>query len=497
VEVTPEAGTALHAELGALRGRTLHRAVRASVVARRVVYGGTAAYALLFVAAAVIHFESFHAPFTDLGSMAQALWSTAHGHFLECTNLTGRQSTRLGGHVDPFLALLVPLWFVWASPLMLSVFQVLAVATGALPVFWLARKHLKSDRAAVHFALAYLLFPATQFNAFTTTSGFHPVSIAIPLILFAIWFLDEDRLLLFAVFALLAASTKEEIPVAVGCLGIWYAARSGRRLLGLAIFSFGLVVTLVDFLVIIPHYSPSGIDPFAARYSNVGTTPGGILHKSVTDPMAIVHAVATGHKLLYVVLLLGPFLGLWLRAPLLFLGAVPDLAINLLSQKTDQTVIAYHWTAGIVPFTIAASVLGLARTKKNSDSMSLYALIGCAMIAVVSPITISLMRGDLRAALPNDTRAAKVHAIHLIPADARVAATNQLATNVSGRRYVYVYPFALRKANWILLDRNDNTYADTKGFARELRKLDTNRNWRLVYSSRGIEVLRRVTRAAS
>jgi uncharacterized membrane protein len=491
MEVTHEAGTALQAELGALRSRTLDRAAHASVTARRIVYAATAVYALLFVAAGVVHFESFHAAFTDLGSMGQAVWSTAHGHFLESTSMNGRQVTRLAGHVDPFLAVLVPLWLLWSSPLLLSVVQAVAVASGALPVYWLARKHLRSDRASVHFVLAYLLYPATQFGAFTATSGFHSVSMAIPFILYAIWFLDEDRLVPFAVFALLAASTKEEIPLAVGCLGIWYAARSGRRLLGLSIFLLGLAVTLVDFLVIIPHYSPSGIDPFAARYSEVGTTPTGIMHKAVTDPLAIVHAVATGHKLLYVVLLLGPFLGLWLRAPLLFLGAVPDLVVNLLSNKGDQTVIAYHWTAGIVPFTVAASILGLARTKRDPDSMSLYALVGAALIAVVSPITLIAFRGDLRAVLPNPTRSAKVHAIHLIPTDARVAASNQLATYVDGRRYVYIYPLATKKADWLLVDRNDNTYSDVKGYKRALRELDASREWRLLYSSHGVEVLRR------
>ena len=43
---------------------------------------------------------------------------------------------------------------------MLLVAQAVAVALGALPVFWLARKHLGSERAALGFALAYLLYPA-------------------------------------------------------------------------------------------------------------------------------------------------------------------------------------------------------------------------------------------------------------------------------------------------------------------------------------------------
>jgi uncharacterized membrane protein len=494
MDMAEEPGVVLQTDLRALRHRSLERTLRSAVVTRRVVYTGAAAYALLFVAAGVFHYLSFHAVFTDLGGMAQAVWSTAHGHFLEATSFTGEQRPRLGGHVDPFLALLVPLWWAWSSPLMLLVFQALAVSTGALPVYWLARKHLRSERAAAHFAFAYLLYPATQFNALTITSGFHSVSVAVPLILFAIWFLDEEKLLLFLLFAVLAATTKEEIPVAVGCLGIWFAVRTGRRLVGLGIFGAGLAVTVIDFLVIIPHYSASGVDPFVSRYSQVGTTPVGILKNAFTDPGAILHAVATGHKLLYVILLLGPFLGLWLRAPLVFLGAVPDLAINLLSAKGDQTVIAYHWTAGIVPFTVAASILGAARLKRDHDRLSLYVLVGAACFAVVSPITLGIARGDISGALTsNHTRAVKAHALGLIPDGAPVAASNQLATYLSGRRYIYIYPLHTRKALWMAIDRNDNTYSDSEGYRRAVHELDANigREWSLIYRSHGIEVLRR------
>ena len=73
--------------------------------------------------------------------------------------------------------------------------QAVAVALGAVPVFLLARKHLGSERAGLGFALVYLLYPPTQW---LVVDDFHPVALATPLLLGAIWFLDEDRLLPFA-----------------------------------------------------------------------------------------------------------------------------------------------------------------------------------------------------------------------------------------------------------------------------------------------------------
>jgi uncharacterized membrane protein len=459
-----------------------------AAVALRVVYAGTLAYAVLFVFAVVVQYSVFETPHADLGNMTQAVWNTLHGHFLETTSLNGgAQLDRLSFHVDPFLLVFAPLLWIWANPVLLPVLQALAVASGALPVFWLARKHLDSPRAGAHFAFAYLLYPATQFNAFTSTSSFHSVAIAVPLVLYAIWFLDEDRLVAFSAVALVACTTKEEIPLAIGCLGIWYAVRKGRRLFGLSVFGIGLAVTLANFLWVMPHFAHTGGNAFAGRYTAVGGTPTGIAHKLFSDPGAFLHDVATGHKAFYLVLLLVPFLGLWLLEPLLFLGAVPDLAINLLSSKTDQTSIPFHWTAGIVPFVVAASIFGAARFRRQADRLSLWVLAVVASIAIYSPLF----------SLPHNVRelgsplvAAKAHAVSLVPGEVPVSASNQLGGHLSERRYSYTFPYVGR-VKWIIVDAHDPTYIDAKDYKLLIRRYKADKAWRVLFSSHGIAVLRK------
>ena len=92
--------------------------------------------------------------------------------------------------------LLTPLWMVFPSPLTLAAAQAAAVALGALPVFWLGRRHLASDNAALLVSLAYLVYP---WLAWTALDAIHPVTFAIPLFLFGVWFLDGDRLWAFGV----------------------------------------------------------------------------------------------------------------------------------------------------------------------------------------------------------------------------------------------------------------------------------------------------------
>jgi uncharacterized membrane protein len=471
--------------VAAVRGRLWVERGEAAV-ALRVVYAGMATYTVLFVFAAIVHYAVFKEARFDLGDMVQSIWSTLHGHFLEGTTASGPQSDRLGFHVDPFLLLFVPLFWIWSSPVLLLVIQVLAVVSGALPVYWLARKHLDSPRVAAHFAFAYLLYPATQFNTFTIGDGFHSVSLALPLVLYAVWFLDEDRLVAFSLVALLACTTKEEIPLAIGCLGIWYAVRRGRRLFGLSVFAAGLAVTVFDLLWVIPHFSPTGADPFVGRYRSVGGTPGGMAHKLFTDPAVFVHAVATGHKAFYVIVLLVPFLGLWLLEPLLMLGAVPELVIDLLSSQGDQTSIGYQYTAGIAPFVIAASIFGAARFRGRALQLSLWVLVATGFVAVLSPI--NQLAHDTRT-LGSPVVSAKAHALGLVPAGVPVSASDQLGGYLSERRYIYMFP-RVRQASWIVVDVNDRTL-HISGLERRIRKYESSNAWRTVFSSHGVVVLRR------
>jgi uncharacterized membrane protein len=456
---------------------------------RVLVYSGTGLYALLFAAGAAAVYLSYQGSRLDLGDMTQAVWATAHGHPLRVTTPAGHEFIRLGAHVDPFLVLLVPLWLLWPSPLLLLVVQVLAVASGALPVWWLGRKHLDSAPAAAGFALAYLLAPATQYTALPD-SGPHPVCFALPLLLYAIWFLDNDRLVPFAIVAALAATTKEEIPLAVGCLGVWYALARGRRSVGAAILAAGLALTLVNFLVVIPHFSPTGANPFAGRYAAVGGSLGGMAHTLVTHPTAFVTEAATWHKLKYLGFVAGPLLAFWLLEPLLVVGALPDLVVNLLSGKPEQTSIVFQYSAGIGAFLVAAAVLGAARIRRWAVFAAAAVVVAAAVLAYIQTPLRRSARDIAEAHASNPVHAAKAHALSLVPAGVPVSATNKLAGYLSERRIVYVFPH-IGSARWLVLENDDQTYGPREADLAALAKVEASPRWRTVYSAQGVVVLRK------
>ncbi len=153
----------------------------------------------------------------DMGILDQAIWSTIHGQVLHQTVCNILHDTNCGGfngisrfglHFEPILFPVSLFYLIWADPRMLLILQVLVVATGAYPAFWLARLRLRNDLAAVAIALLYLLYPALQQ---ATGIDFHAVTFTASFLLFTLYFMYTRRTIWLFVFAVLSILCKEEI----------------------------------------------------------------------------------------------------------------------------------------------------------------------------------------------------------------------------------------------------------------------------------------------
>jgi uncharacterized membrane protein len=465
-----------------------------------LLWAAISAYACGFGALSILRYRSFNAGRFDLGNMTQAVWATAHGHPLAVTNLQGEQVSRLGSHVDPILVLFAPLWWLWPSPSMLLAAQAVAVAFGALPVFWLARKHVGSERAALGFALAYLLYPAVEW---LTLSEFHPVALACPLLLAAFWYLDEDRLVPFAVFAVLAALTKEEIPLVIAGMGVWYALSRRRLQAGGAIALLGAFVTAVSLALVLPHFNDGASSEFYGRYDAIGGSPREIVETAFIHPTRLLAAAFDWEGIRYLADLLLPLALFFAAAPLILVAAIPELGLNLLSATDTQTSIHHHYTAGLIPPLIVASVLGAGRLARG-DARRGVALATLA-VAVALGANYRLGAFPLWRSLPGagsyqasawqvstHDRVAE-RALRLIPEGDVVSATNSLGSHLSARRRFLSFPYVL-DAQWIAADETRPSYADRSdplATARGLARLRRSPQWRLVFSEDGVLVFQR------
>jgi uncharacterized membrane protein len=422
---------------------------------QRLTYVLVALYALTFAHLSVLQHQSHNTHAFDLGNMDQAVWNTANGRPFAFTNWEGGR-TRLAAHVEPILLPIALLYRLFSGPETLLVLQAVVISLGALPAFWLARDKLRNDFAAITFASAYLLAPELEA---ANLSDFHPVSLASSLLLFAFYFLHRDRYLLFALFALLAMMTKEQVPLSVACLGLYLVVVKRRPRLGWAVVGIALLYFLVAFFVVIPLNNPTGASPYLSRYDQLGSSPVEVVKTLLTEPGKAFPAEALPAKLLYLRELFAPVAFLAWLSPLTLLPALPDLVINLLSSYEPMYSGGSHYSAVIIPFIIIASIDGLAllgtliaRFTIRAVQPFFYAVSGVVLVLSVFSYYNSVVL-PLSDNFPTVTDHHRLlpEILANLPPDAAVSASTTLNPHVSRRQRLYLFP-DYQEAEYVLVD---------------------------------------------
>jgi uncharacterized membrane protein len=471
---------------------TLHR--HTLVVWTAIVVWTTAAFAKVRS-----EYEQYQLGRFDLGDMVQAVWSTLEGRPLENTLASGEQASRLAGHVDPILVLLTPLWLVVPSPLMLAAAQIAALGLGALPVFWLGRRHLGSNTAAMLMSIAYLAYP---WLAWTALDAMHPVTFAIPLLLYCVWFLDSDRLAAFVACGALALACGELIGLAVAALGVWYALARGRRRAGFAICAAGAVYTFVALFLVVPAVADGG-SPYFGFYERVGGSAAGVLQTAVTDPTVILSELFAGNVFLFALALAAPLAGLFILSPLAA-AALPTLAVYALADGTGPLDPRQHYLAAIVPFLVAGTVLGISRLrpKDHAPVAAMVVVVSSGLWAIFGPWDGAPAASSFWYQSDVSARhvAALDRAVALVPDDVPISTSNRVGGHFAARRYLYMFPI-LGNAEWIVLDTHDLWLPDERlpvlterppaHVAMLATRMQTDPRWKLVLEEDGVYVFRK------
>jgi len=309
---------------------------------------------------AILRYDTFKATAFDLGNMDQVLWNTIHGRLFQFTNQAidwYGPPTRLAIHFEPIILPLSLLYVFHADPHILLVFQTLALVSGALPVFLLTRRYLPEwPIVAALMATAYLLAPALLgLNIF----DFHPLSLATPLLLYAMLALTYKRYVWFLVACVLAASCKEDIPLVIALFGVLLIWKYKLPRLGITLIIGGLLWSFLAFKVIIPHFYPGvQANNYWYRYEALGSSPGAAIANLLIHPWLLFTTFFTLDRLFYLAGLIRSVGFISLLAPEWLLPTLPILAENLLSTDPLLYSGVYHYNAAIIPFVMLAAIHG-------------------------------------------------------------------------------------------------------------------------------------------
>ena len=396
-----------------------------------VVCAAITAYALYFSFTTVQIHRGIGTSAYDFGLYDQGIWLLSQGKTPFVT-LMGRNL--FGDHTSFILLPLVPLMWMFSSTSLLFVVQTLAIASGAIPIYAFARKHLESDALGCVFACTYLLYPAVSW---TNVENFHPDSFLGVFIATALWAAFNRKWRWYVGAVLLALMVKEDVVLVVAPIGVWVALRRDVRI-GVATVIGSIGAALICFLLVIRNLT-------GTAFRNSWRIPfggfGGLAKTALTSPRALLEHLTSDGRLTYLLQMLSPTAGLFFIAPSVALIAFVVMFSNIVSTFYYQYQIQYHYSLVIAPILVFGNVYAIGRLGKSARRKATL-VVGLASIVsafILAPLP--LAQNQLQKFPPGSPSVVAAHDLFAqIPSDAVISVFHPLSAQLARRERIYVFP---------------------------------------------------------
>ncbi len=434
---------------------------------------GIVLYIVYFTILSFLRYTNYYTGRFDLGNMAQTVWNTSQGRIFMISDPNGTETvSRLAFHADFILVLLAPFYLLWSDPRILLLIQTVVVAFGAYFLYKISREILSNKTVSIIIALSFLLNPSVQR---ANIYDFHAVVLATTFLLAAVFFLMRKKYLIFFVFAVLAALTKEQLWFVIALFGplLYFSHRKKLQGILLSIFSLGM------FYYLLWHAIPdaAGSAHFALSYfSEGGSSPSDILKRIIFSPGDSITTAFQEDRLAYYQKLLLPVGYLPLAFPFWLIFAAPDLVLNIFSDRSQLQQIYYQYTAVISSFLFLSVIYGIYTIRKFepripflffSSYLTIMTLLGAYLYG---PLPGAREANLAAITKPQEDREVLDRMLHQIPLAASVSASNNIASHLSERERIYVIPNGIGQADYVVIYKGrSNTNAKDSEILTDLR----------------------------
>ncbi|PRP90674.1 hypothetical protein ENSA5_62930 [Enhygromyxa salina] len=478
-----------------LRERELLARVGASTRAPPIALAAlTLGHCAMMIRLGVIRHRALESRIWDLGIFDNLLYHAAHGHWQTTTVLRGETFT--SAHVAPILQLLAPIYAIAPGPETLIAIQAVWLASGAIPIYLLA-VHVLDEWPArrwlgVVFGLSWLCHPSLHG---VTLFDFHALTLAAPMILWAIYALETERLGLWIATITALLLTREDLPFVVVALGL-YALAAGRRRQAAVTIVAALATLAFVKLALMQHpdiFMPDAASSYqyASRFNKVipNAETGGagdIIATVLSNPGFVVQHALTPAKLIYTAMLALPTLALFVFGGRALWALSFGLIFTALGTGSNLHNLYLHYTVFSFPAMAAAAVFGLRNLVGRLDeprrapalagfavALSCAGLLGGERLGALGE-SAAFMSGNAPLIRELDELARERYAwlasaVEQIPEDASVSATDSLGPHVSTRARLYHFRDQ-PDADWLVINLAETSRGERRTLRARVRR---------------------------
>lgn len=430
----------------------------------------------------VLRFYTYSAPNYDFGIFCNMFYNMKESGQAVTTCERDRLLSHFAVHISPVFYLLLPIYYLFPSPVTLSVMQPLLIFSSVIPLYLLA-KHLKLSQNCVTFiTVAFALYTPLSAGCFY---DIHENCFLVPLLMWTFYFFEKGKNIPMFIFAVLVLTVKEDAFIYIAFFALYAFISRKKYLTGTAL----LVTAGAYFLFASYLLTKYGTGIMSSRYGNLAQD-GGLLESAKTilfNPgYAIGQVLETKDgsvgKFLYLIQIFCPLacLPFMTKNFSRYLLILP-IFINLLTKYTYQYDITFQYTFGICAFLFYFSLLNLSDMKKEKqENMSFFAVIAAIMLfaAIVLPKCNNYVVKFTKGA---ETYAQVTQALEeVLPDDAEVTASTYLIPHIADRKVIYEDEYHdTPSTEYFVLDR-------TRSAAQGREKMYLEAGYELIYEIEGV-----------
>jgi len=353
---------------------------RLTNILRVVVWGSVVALAVYQFCHQVWYFNNLALGYADCGENARLMFNSMtnpHELFLR----VNPDKALCYDHIDFGIVPFLPLWLLWPDLKLTIVLQIVAVFGVVVPLFFIARRTLQSETAALLVVLVWVLYPSTSQFLYSASYGFRWGNLCLLLyfVALALWLHGRaGPALACAVWAILI---KEETAIVVGMFGVYLSLFTSRKLAGAILAASAFSYFLLATSVLVPLFSGHNY-AMTSFFFDLGHSKLDILLSPLLKPAVFWAKLVEPSSLYFAAVLLAPLLFLPLRKPSILV--VGSLTFIFCCLNYILKTICFHYQAGLLPVIFWAFVGAIQQQPEARRRFAALTsvVVSCAAVSV-------------------------------------------------------------------------------------------------------------------
>lgn len=445
-----------------------------------VICVSVAAFAVLCTIA-VLRYYTYSAPNYDFGLFCNMFYNMKETGRAVSTCERDKLLSHFAVHISPVFYLILPLYYIFPSPLTLAVIQPIIIFSSVIPLYLLCKHFKLSQNCVTFFTAAFALYTPLSSGCFY---DLHENCFLVPLLLWVFYFFETDRKIPLAIFTLLVLMVKEDAFIYIAFFSLYIFLSRKKYLTGSVMFA-GALVYFVIACTLLTKY---GTGVMSSRYSNL--SDGGSLIETaksiiVNPGYAISQVLSTKEnnmeKVFYIAEILCPivFIPFMSKDFTRYILILP-IFINLLTQYPYQYDISFQYTFGISVFLFYFSILNLSEMKKEKQEHLSFMSVIASLLLFLMIVVPKCDRYIYKYAENKETYNQITEALEIIPEDAEVTASTYLIAHIADRDVIYEDEYHdTPSTEYFVLDR-------TREAAEGREKMYLDAGYELIYEIEGV-----------